>query len=44
MKWIWSVTLITGISAAASTQAQIGQIWNKAKATAESSTEPPISP
>ncbi len=37
MRWIWSITLITGFLAAASAQTQLDQIWNKAKTTAGSS-------
>jgi hypothetical protein len=37
MRWIWSSMLVTGLLAAASAQAQIDQIWNKAKTAAGSS-------
>lgn len=38
MRWIWSITLITGLLAAScSAQAQLDQIWNKARTTAQSS-------
>jgi len=37
MRWIWRITLITVFGAAASAQAQLDQVWNKAKTTAGSS-------